>query len=246
MGHPLRSRASPRGAAAEDMSAPKRTVLVCVEGAIGVGKSTLLDQLSTMRKPGVVTLKEQVDEWKAVKIGSKNMLEAMYDGTISSALFQLSILQSRFGPLVRALVQADTRVVISERGPWSEKFVFAKSNLSETEFACYEYAHKSLIKDLFPIVGEVTVLFLHLELPFDAVVERIKTRGREEERQIQADYLTRLAAAHEAMKEELVTPASLGCPAALRAPRHVTLRADAPPAELAAAAWRLIEGVVVA
>lgn len=185
---------------------------MCVEGPIGVGKSTLLYNLDALNKPGVATLKEPVEDWKSVQVGNgKNMLQGMYDGTINSALFQLSILQSRFGPLIRALSREDTKIVVSERGPWSEKVVFAQSNLSPSELACYEYAHSSLTKDLFPLVGEVAVVFLYLNLPTDCIIERIKTRGREEEKEIKPEYLNRLAEAHVAMKNELTTPASLGC-----------------------------------
>jgi deoxyadenosine/deoxycytidine kinase len=222
----------------------KRTLLVCVEGPIGVGKSTLLDNLDALNKPGVVTLKEPVEDWKSVQVAEgKNMLQGMYDGTTSSALFQLSILQSRFGPLVRALTYKDTRIVVSERGPWSEKLVFAKSNLSTSEFACYQYAHSSLIKDLFPVVGEVAVLFLYLDLPTDAILERIKTRGREEEKDIKPEYLNRLAEAHVGMKSELPTPASLGCEDAILSPvRHVSVNAGIDPDALVSSVWEIIQG----
>ena len=221
----------------------KRTLLVCVEGPIGVGKSTLLDNLEALNKPGVVTLKEPVDEWKSVQVAEgKNMLQGMYDLTISSALFQLSILQSRFGPLVRALTYNDTRIVVSERGPWSEKLVFAKSNLSTSEFSCYTYAHGSLIKDLFPIVGEVAVLFLYLDLPTDAIIERIKARGRDEEKNIKPEYLNRLAEAHVAMKSELATPACLGCAESIVGPvRHVSVNAGMDPEALVSSVWEIIE-----
>lgn len=227
------------------MSKPKRTLLVCVEGPIGVGKSTLLNNLDALSKPGVVTLNEAVNEWKAVQVADgKNMLQGMYDGTINSALFQLSILQSRFGPLVRALTYEDTKIVISERGPWSEKLVFAKSNLSPSEFACYNYAHGSLIKDLFPLVGEVAVLFLYLDLPTEAIIERIKTRGREEEKGIGSDYLNRLAKAHVTMKNELTTPASLGCEQAIVGPvRHMAVDASMNEEALVSRVWNTITDV---
>ena len=225
------------------MSKEKRTLLVCVEGPIGVGKSTLLDNLDALTNPGVLTLKEPVGDWKSVQIGNgKNMLQGMYDGTLNSALFQLSILQSRFGPLIRALTCEDTKIVVSERGPWSEKMVFAKSNLSPSEFSCYEYAHGSLCKNLFPIVGKVAVVFMHLELPTESIVERIQTRGREEEKKIKPDYLDRLAAAHVAMAEELTTPASLGCEEAILGPvRHVSVDASMNPDALVAVVWKAID-----
>lgn len=221
---------------------PKRTLLVCVEGPIGVGKSTLLDSIAALDTPGIATLKEPVDDWCAVDCGNgKNMLEAMYDKSLNSAIFQLTVLQSRFGPLISTLAKDDTKIVFSERGPWSEKYVFAKSNLNAVEFACYEYAHGSLISDLFPLAGTVEVLFLHLELPVTSVVSRIKQRGRKEEVGIDEAYLERLDAAHGLMKSELTSPSALGCESAIIGDvRHISLDASIAPDELLAATLSIV------
>lgn len=202
----------------------KRKLFVCVEGPIGSGKSTLLDAIDALKKPGVVTRKEPVDDWKSVEVNpGKNMLQAMYDGALNSALFQLSILQSRFGPLVRALADDETAVVVSERSPWSEKWVFAKSNLTESEFACYNYAHTSLIRDLLPIVGDVDVIFYRLTLPTATILERIEQRGRVEEKGIDPAYLERLERAHDEMEKMLKSPRDLGCEETIKSVQHVSV-----------------------
>ena len=217
--------------------------LICVEGAIGVGKSTLISELRKRSAPGLVTLQEPVEEWKSVDVGKgKSMLAGMYDGSLSSGVFQLSIMQARFGPLVRALCDPATTTVISERGPFSEKIVFAKSNLSEQDFACYNYAHSSLIRDFFPIVpSKLRVVFLHLELPSAEIVERIRSRGREEEKQISTEYLARLEQAHDELKATMTTPEALGCAGTIESPvKHVVVRADRPAAELAGVVLELL------
>lgn len=210
----------------------KRKLLVCVEGPIGSGKSTLLEAMKALNKIGVVALEEPVGDWKSVEVNpGKNMLQAMYDGTLNSALFQLSILQSRFGPLVRALADDETDVVVSERSPWSEKWVFAKSNLTESEFACYNYAHTCLIRDLFPIVGEVDVIFYRLTLPTATILERIEQRGRVEEKGIEPAYLERLELAHDEMEEMLKSPRDLGCEEAIKSVKHVSVNVSGVGAE---------------
>jgi deoxyadenosine/deoxycytidine kinase len=217
-------------------------VLVCVEGPIGVGKSTLVSELRKRAAPGLVTLQEPVDEWKAVEVArGKNMLAAMYDKSLSSAVFQLSILQSRFGPLVRSLCNKSVKVVVSERGPWSEKLVFAKSNLTNQEFACYEYAHSSLVRDLFSIVGKVKVIFIHLELPTEKILERIDERGRAEEKDIGIGYLQTLEEAHLELKAKMTTPEALGSAEAITAVRHIVIRADRPVAELVSLVSRVLD-----
>ena len=77
----------------------------------------MLNGIEALKKAGVATLQEPVDAWRDVKIGGKNMLESMYDGTVSKAVFQLAVLQSRFGPLIAALANKNNKVVFSERGP---------------------------------------------------------------------------------------------------------------------------------
>jgi deoxyadenosine/deoxycytidine kinase len=185
--------------------------VVCVEGLIGVGKSTLCKHVEKENIKGVKVLQEPVDDWRGCEISDgKNLLECMYDGTIPSSLFQLSVLQSRFGPLVQALCNPEVDVVVSERGPWSEKYVFAKSNLNDAEFKCYEYAHAALIRDLLPVCGSIKVLFLHLSMPADSVMERIAKRGRAEEAGITEEYLKKLESAHVDMKKALKLPEHLG------------------------------------
>ena len=66
-------------------------LLVCVEGLIGVGKSTLLDRMQKDSESNeylrASILKEPVDEWRAVKVANTNMLQAMYDGQLPSSIF---------------------------------------------------------------------------------------------------------------------------------------------------------------
>lgn len=209
--------------------------LVCVEGAIGAGKSTLLKNIQEKNLPGIKVLSEPVDEWRACKVNNdgKNLLECMYDGTISSSLFQLTVLQSRFGPLMKALCDPDVKIVISERGPWSEKHVFSRTNLNDIEFACYNYAHSALTRDILPICGDVNVLFLHLHIRIESVLERIKKRGRVEESGITKKYLTRLEAAHVDMKTATATADQLGSKSVVHV-KHVDVYADQGEAELAA------------
>lgn len=213
---------------------PRPKLLVCVEGPIGAGKSTLLDGLAALGREDIVVLKEPVEDWKAVKVSDEqNMLGAMYTGELSSGVFQLAVLQSRFAPLVRALLDPTKKIVVSERGPWSEKVVFAQSNLPPNEFACYDYAHRSLTRDLLPIVGTIDVLFLHLEMPINDVLNRIKLRGRPEEMSITASYLKTLEEAHARLKATMATPDDLGCGTIGRV-RHESADARTKPCALVA------------
>ena len=180
--------------------------LYCLEGPIGVGKTTLIRNLKASAPEGVAVLFEPVEEWTGVivdKKTNKNLLQAMYDGTISAGVFQLGILQSRFALLVKTLCDPKIHTVISERGPWSEKYVFAKSNLSECDFATYIYTQRAMMDTLFDIVGPIQVAFLYLTLDTASVLQRIRERGRPEETGITEEYLNKLDAAHNAMEVEI-------------------------------------------
>ena len=183
------------------------TRLVCLEGPIGVGKSTLASKLKNECNSGVSVLLEPVEEWTNTIVQpeeNKNLLHAMYDGTISSAVFQMAILQSRFSLLVKTLCNPNIHTVISERGPWSEKFVFAKSNLSPCDFAAYVYTQNAMMNTLFDLVGPIEVSFVYLQLDTSRVLDRIKARGRPEEAGITPEYLEKLSKAHKDMEREIL------------------------------------------
>ena len=109
------------------------------------------------------------------------------------------------------------------------------SPTSRNRVCRYKNAHSSLIRDLFPIVPtKLRVVFLHLELPREDIVERIRSRGRAEEKEITAEYLARLEEAHGVLKATMTTPERLGCEGTVEAPvKHVVMRADRPASELA-------------
>jgi deoxyguanosine kinase len=189
---------------ASDGRTPKR--LFCVEGPIGVGKTTLISNLQSSAPEGVVVLFEPVEEWTRTVVDAttgENLLDAMYKGTVSSAVFQLAILQSRFGRLVKALCDPTVHTVISERGPWSEKYVFAKSNLSDVDFEVYKYTQNAMMEHLFDLVGPISVTFMYLTLDTPRALDRIRSRGRPEEAGLEEAYMQTLEHAHQNMEQEL-------------------------------------------
>jgi deoxyadenosine/deoxycytidine kinase len=230
---------------ARSAEATKPTLLVCLEGPIGVGKSTVLAEIEKMQLPFVKVLYERVEDWKAVMMQGgdgkpSNMLACMYDGALSSAVFQMAILQSRFGTLVKALCDKEVRVVISERGPWSEKLVFAASNLADNEFAAYTYTQEAMLHELFPLAGPVAVSFLYLKLELDEAMARIATRGRAEEKSITREYMQKLDDAHQRM-ELTLKKEGLGVPNLVGTTKHVHVNASRTPIQVAEAIVESVE-----
>ncbi len=209
---------------------PTRKHLVCIEGGIGVGKTTLLRELEHMGLPGVKVVYEPVEEWRSVIVNresGENLLGAMYSGEISHEAFQLSIMPHRVLKLQAALSDPATEVVVSERSPWSERHVFAKETLAPAAFSAYVWAQNETL--LATNVHDCEVSFCLLTLPASVAKKRIEERGRAEEGGVDVDYLEKLNVAHRALFD--LDKSEFG----LRAlPLVHTLDASKRPAELAA------------
>ncbi|MBE34868.1 MAG: hypothetical protein CMI16_04825 [Opitutaceae bacterium] len=159
--------------------------IVSIEGGIGVGKSTALAALKATR-PDLHFLDEPVEAWEEA-----GLLAAVYDGRLTAGAFQLSALMSRAGGLLAAL--RDHRVVVAERSPWSDAFVFAKANLEGHELAAYELAHDALMKAM---PAGLVWCQVHLIAPVKVLQARMAVRGRQAEAGISDAYMKRLEALH--------------------------------------------------
>jgi deoxyadenosine/deoxycytidine kinase len=189
-------------------SITQKKIIFCVEGNIAVGKSTLL--LALERSLGtnndtVRVIPEPVDEWRRVDMGNDlNLLSAMYNNTISASTFQLAVAPARLASLVAALHEPNVRVILFERSPWSERIMFANTNLNDGDLRAYNYAQKSTMNALFSTVKvEVGLVFIHLTLPSEEIMHRITYRNRPEEATLSRDYIERLQTAEMNMERAL-------------------------------------------
>lgn len=93
--------------------------IISIEGNIGSGKSTLLGNLkkTLANTPGVVFLKEPVDDWETIRDKDGNtMLQKFYaDQEKYSFSFQMMAYVSRLALLRDTIRQNPNAVIISER-----------------------------------------------------------------------------------------------------------------------------------
>ena len=158
---------------------------ISIEGNIGVGKTTLMAALHKMFDD-VTFVAEPVEEWRSV-----DLLGRFYRKEISALEFQLCAITTRFGPLVEAFNNRETRMVISERSFQTDRNVFAASTLShEKDWAPYELVYDQLRRAKPMDVREVFILLDTPSVAYER--ERIERRGREEERSITTEYLQNL------------------------------------------------------
>lgn len=172
------------------MAANVPMMLISIEGNIGVGKSTVLSRVrdAYAGDPRVVVVDEPAELWER-----HGLLQAVYDKRLSATVFQQVAIASRVGAIGRATRDGGVRVVISERSPFSDKHVFAKSNVRGIDETAYELSFDDVVSLLPPFSKR---RFIVLRANVDTIVSRIAGRSREAERGIERSYLQVIDDAH--------------------------------------------------
>ncbi len=152
---------------------------VVVEGPIGVGKTSLAKRLADSAEAQALLEQPQDNPF----------LPRFYEDPTRYALpVQLFFLFQRIAE-VRELAQMDlfrTRTVSDYL--FEKDALFARLNLSDDEYALYQSIYRSLVPQ-----APAPDLVIYLQASTDALVERVRKRGREYEYTIEGSYLARLS-----------------------------------------------------
>jgi deoxyadenosine/deoxycytidine kinase len=167
-----------------------KPLVVCIEGGIGVGKSTVIAALEQEfeHNPDVAVLAEPVDEWSR-----HGFLEAMYDGEVDACAFQHVALISIMTQLENCLLKDRPSLIIMERSPWSNFHVFGKT-LTGTAHEMFKYSWLKTVARIEPLVD---VRFVYMHAPMATLQERITRRSRDGEESIPEEYMELIHANHE-------------------------------------------------
>ena len=145
---------------------------IAIEGAIGVGKTTLAKKISNTVK--CETLFEDYV--------TNPFLKDFYDHN------QLNSFSTQVYFLLRRIEQSievkDTKNLLISDFYFGKDELFAKLNLTEVEYAMYEEMRKKL--EFNPPIPD---LIIYLQAPTDILLERIKNRGLDLERNIKRKYI---------------------------------------------------------
>ena len=162
------------------MDNPHRFIVV--EGPVGVGKTTLARRLS--ESLGCDLLLERAEE--------NPFLERFYREPRSAALpTQLYFLMQRFRHM-EELRQTRLFSPVRVADYLLEKDrLFAEVTLDSDELRLYEQIYAQLTLE-----APVPDLVIYLQAPADVLMQRVRKRGRNYERHIEADYLQRLSEAY--------------------------------------------------
>uniref|UniRef100_A0A8C8RZ84 Deoxyguanosine kinase n=1 Tax=Pelusios castaneus TaxID=367368 RepID=A0A8C8RZ84_9SAUR len=179
-----------------------------------VGKSTFVRLLGkTFPEWHMAT--EPVAKWQKVQASSTreasssqnfgNLLQMVYqEPSRWSYMFQtfscMSRLKAQLEPISEKLLKTQEPVQIFERSVYSDRYIFAKNlfelgHLAEIEWTIYQDWHTFLLQEF----GDQIVLhgFLYLQATPEKCLERLRRRGRSEEKEIQLEYLEQLHTQHE-------------------------------------------------
>ena len=156
---------------------------IAIEGAIGVGKTTLAHKLAEHFNASV--LLEDVDE--------NPFIELFYQDPNRHAMsVQLSFFFSRLKQWQKLQQPNLFQQGLISDYIFAKDRLFANLNLTDEEFALYEQVTRLISEDLTP-----PDLVVYLQSDPDIIMQRIQFRNREMEHALSEDYLRRVMAAYD-------------------------------------------------
>ncbi len=173
---------------------------VQIEGNIGVGKSTFTNLLKeNIANSELVS--EPVDMWLHVKNSDgKNILQTFYDDIPRWAYtFQNIAYVTRMMKIERAIRNSTSDYVFLDRSIDTDRYVFEKMLWEEGQLQKIEHEAYDLWCQFYQefVRTESDKKIIYLRCSPEVCLDRIKIRGREEEKNITMEYLNKLHKAHE-------------------------------------------------
>jgi len=184
---------------------------VCIDGSIGVGKSTMIDILKNKFKDWVF-IPEPVEEWI-----NSGILDAFYkDMNRYSYTFQSKVFIDRTKVLMECINPENNQIIrVVERSPYADRYCFAQNCYDSGLMNKMEW---NIYTEWFDWLSYTISLrtyidmFVFLKCDPSTSFERIKSRGRKEEDKISIDYLKKLSKFH-LNHQKLVTVTAVHPPA---------------------------------
>ncbi|XP_060712271.1 deoxycytidine kinase 2-like isoform X2 [Hemiscyllium ocellatum] len=211
-----RKRVCSRTEPVEILSKSQAVTRISVEGNIAVGKSTFAELLEQVASKQWEIVREPIAKWCNIPTSSNselsstqktagNLLQMLYqDPHRWSYTFQsyscMSRIKVHLAPVSPRLLSAEQPVQIFERSVYSDRYVFASNLyeigwLNEIEWTVYQDWHTYLLNQFGSRVALEGIIYLQASP--EKCLERLHRRGRDEEREIQLEYLKQLHSQHE-------------------------------------------------
>lgn len=154
----------------------RRPIICCIDGNIGVGKSTILDELSNK---GYTVFKEDVESWKS-------LLTLYYNDRKRWAFTLQTYILNSMNEQFDKIKKCSSWIVFVERSPLSN-IVFSKVALNNGMMTDDEYGLLKRMVDRYGYIPDITVM---IRMSIEKLHERIKKRNRLYEQNITMSYLS--------------------------------------------------------
>lgn len=153
--------------------------IVCIDGNIGCGKSTVVNNLAL----DFLTFEEPIAKW--------SMLKYFYQDPENYALpFQIQILMKYYDLYQKIKNVKD--IIVFERSPFSAKEIFIPVLLTEYP-TCFGLHGLEVYSRLYDQIAFQPNYFIYLQVDDIAtILQRVKTRDRLEEKGVKTEYLKQL------------------------------------------------------
>jgi len=176
-------------------------IIISIEGNIGTGKSTIVQELHKryQNSQEIIFVKEPVDIWETIKDkDGRTIIEKFYENQAQYAFqFQMMALTTRLSVLRKTIQENKLcKVVICERSIEADRNIFAKmlyddGIISEIDYSIYNLLFKEYINQ-FNIDG-----FVYINSTAETCYNRVTKRSRTGENNIELSYLEKCKNYHD-------------------------------------------------
>ena len=180
----------------QETKIPEKPKIVCIEGNVGVGKSTLLNAIQKVideeKISDVIVFKEPLELWNSITDGTHTILELFYQNPSKYALvFQTLIALTTIRELQRIVREhPEVKVIICERSLLSSQMVFAESLKEDGALKEFEYeVYRELFRDQQDIDWMYPEETIYLRTDPATCLQRVRERQREGEQRIDLKWL---------------------------------------------------------
>jgi deoxyadenosine/deoxycytidine kinase len=174
--------------------------IICIEGNIGVGKTTLIELLqNNMNDTDFIF--EPVELWKNIKgDDNENLLFKFYNDQERWAYsFQLLAYITYMKEIEDKLRTSKATNIVLDRSLDTNKYIFEKMLYNNKKISEIEHQMYNLWFNFYNdyVRKEFNNIVVYLRCDPEIALQRIKKRGRIEEQNIDLDYLNQIHQYHE-------------------------------------------------
>jgi deoxyadenosine/deoxycytidine kinase len=172
-------------------------IIITIEGNIGCGKTTLIQELKKYNNDNIIFIEEPVDIWSTISIDNITILDKFYEDPIKYGFsFQMMAYISRLSVLNKTIKNNPDSIIVTERCLLTDKNIFAKMLYDSNKIDPYSYQIYNLwFTEFFSNLPKHKHIYLYSEP--ENIINRIKKRNRKGEEKLDINYLKKCHEYHE-------------------------------------------------